>query len=224
MLPLFHDFADETVLVFGGGRVGCRKARFFAQEADVIVVGAAFVDELRVAAQIKAHLSPDDLPGWFDRASPALVVAATDDGALNETIEKEAEKRNILVNRADRHGNRGVGSVVVPATVRDGEVVAAVGTGGRSPALSKYLRQRIEPLLSRADAMAELTAEVRQELKNEGVPANVRRNAIRAVVESESVWDAIEHEQSERDSCGDFVGITARAKAERIVADVLNRD
>ncbi|MCL7417130.1 MAG: NAD(P)-dependent oxidoreductase, partial [Halalkalicoccus sp.] len=27
MIPLLHDFTDRTVLVFGGGRVGARKAR-----------------------------------------------------------------------------------------------------------------------------------------------------------------------------------------------------
>ena len=27
MIPLLHDFADERVLVFGGGPVGARKAR-----------------------------------------------------------------------------------------------------------------------------------------------------------------------------------------------------
>jgi len=38
VIPLFHDFTDETVLVFGGGPVGARKARRFAAEADVVVV------------------------------------------------------------------------------------------------------------------------------------------------------------------------------------------
>ncbi len=42
MIPLYHDFSDETVLIFGGGPVGARKARRFAAEARVVVVSPEF--------------------------------------------------------------------------------------------------------------------------------------------------------------------------------------
>ncbi|WP_458188547.1 precorrin-2 dehydrogenase/sirohydrochlorin ferrochelatase family protein [Haladaptatus sp. NG-WS-4] len=192
MLPLFYDFTDETVLVFGGGRVGLRKARYFAQEAAVVaVVGREFADRNVDVELVEAYLHVDDVSTWFDRAAPVLVVVATDDTALNDAIETEARERGVLVNRADRHGEREFGSVVVPATVRDGDVVAAVATGGRSPALSKHLRQRIEPLLDGADAMAELTADIREELRDEEISAEDRHRAIRGVVESDAVWNAV---------------------------------
>ena len=38
MIPLYHDFTGETVLLFGGGGVGSRKATRFADEARVVVV------------------------------------------------------------------------------------------------------------------------------------------------------------------------------------------
>lgn len=44
MIPLAHDFTGETVLVFGGGTVGARKARRFAREARVVVVSPRFAD------------------------------------------------------------------------------------------------------------------------------------------------------------------------------------
>ncbi|MFC6772099.1 NAD(P)-dependent oxidoreductase, partial [Halorubrum pallidum] len=37
MIPLYHDFTGETVLVIGGGGVGARKASRFADEARVVV-------------------------------------------------------------------------------------------------------------------------------------------------------------------------------------------
>lgn len=212
MLPLLHDFDGETVLVFGGGSVGLRKARHFAREARVVVVGAAFAAEDVDASLIRAHVDPADVPGWFDRVSPALVVAATDDTALNDAVEAAARERNVLVNRADRSGDREVGSVVVPATVRDGNVVAAVGTGGRSPALSKHLRRRIEPLLDGSDAVAELTADVREELKARDVPPEARREAVRALVASDAVWNAMAD------------GKDGREVVDAVVRDVLNRE
>ncbi|MFB6140428.1 MAG: bifunctional precorrin-2 dehydrogenase/sirohydrochlorin ferrochelatase [Halosimplex sp.] len=227
MIPLLHDFEDETVLVFGGGRVGARKARRFAREARVVVVSPAFADSrdgdsdadgdraaFGDAELVRATPAADDLAGWFDRAEPALVVAATDDGALNERIEAVARDRGVLVNRADEHGERGAGSVVVPATVRDDPVVAAVATGGASPALSRHLRRRIETEIEDAGAMAELTGEIREELQADGVDPDVRREAVRAVVRSATVWKALDSgipnaRQVAADVISDVTGETA---------------
>lgn len=189
MIPLYHDLTDETVLVFGGGSVGARKARRFVREATVIVVSPEFpADGYGDAQCVRAAPSVDDIPGWFDRVTPALAVAATSASGLNEAIESTAQKRDVLVNRADQSGGRDAGSVVVPATVRDGEVTVAVSTGGRSPALAKELRERIETEIQGAGALAELTAEIRQSLKTNDVDPSRRRQAVREVVQSSNVW------------------------------------
>lgn len=189
MIPLLHDFTGETVLVFGGGSVGARKSRRFAREARVVVVSPAFADaDFGGAERVRAAPDPDDVGAWIDRAAPALVVAATDDGALNARIEREARERGRLVNRTDTHGERPAVSVVVPATVRDDPVVAALSTGGTAPALARELRERIEAELADAGAMAELVGEIREELREHGVSPEGRRAAVRAVVRSERVW------------------------------------
>ena len=189
MIPLYHDFTDETVLIFGGGSVGARKARRFAREAAVLVVSPEFpADDYGTAERVRAAPTAEGVPEWFDRTDPALAVAATNDTAVNEAIETAARTRNVLVNRADRSGGRNIDSVVVPATVRDGDVTVAVSTGGRSPALSKTLRERIEAEIEGADELAELTAEIRQSLKDRGVEPEPRRRAVREVVRSTAVW------------------------------------
>ncbi|WP_231184192.1 bifunctional precorrin-2 dehydrogenase/sirohydrochlorin ferrochelatase [Haladaptatus sp. DYF46] len=220
MIPLLHDFRGERVLVFGGGRVGYRKARRFAREADVLVVATGFADELESLSEdetdersggvslVKAAIDPADAETWLDDAAPALVVAATDDAALNEAIERAARERGTLVNRTDESGGRDAGSVVVPATARDGDVVVAVGTGGRSPAVSRELRRRIEPVVAGAETVTAVTADLRDDLKRREISATKRRNAVRAVVESDAVWEA----ESEK---------RAREEAERIVERVL---
>lgn len=189
MIPLYHDLHEETVVVFGGGPVGARKARRFGRESEVLVVSPEFPESDYGGAQrIRAAPTAEDIPAWFDRVSPALVVAATDAATVNEAIETTAETRGVLVNRADRSGSRSPGSVVVPATVEDGGVTVAVSTGGRSPALSKELRDRIEAEIEGAGELAEITADVRQSLKDGGVDPGRRRRAIRAVIDSPAVW------------------------------------
>jgi precorrin-2 dehydrogenase/sirohydrochlorin ferrochelatase len=209
MIPLLHDFTDERVLVFGGGPVGARKARRFAAEAEVVVVSPSFAPaDFGGAERVRAAPEPETVAGWLTRADPALVVAATDDAALNEAIERTARRRDILVNRADHAGERGSGSVVVPATVRDDPVVVAVSTGGTSPALSKALREQVEPVVENAGAMARLTGELRADLREE-FPADKRRAALRAVVRSEGVWKAL-----------DTPGTNGKKRASSVISDV----
>lgn len=206
MIPLLHDFEGQTVLVFGGGAVGARKARRFAREARTIVVSPEFADRGFDGAElVRAAPRPTDLPAWFDRARPALVVAATADAELNGAIEREARERGVLVNRADEHGGREPGSVVVPATVREDSVIVSISTGGTSPALSKHLRERIEPELEGAGAMAELTAELREELRS--LDPATRHAAIRAVIETPAVWKDLR---------------SAGTKRPQVVADVID--
>ncbi|GAA0207387.1 precorrin-2 dehydrogenase/sirohydrochlorin ferrochelatase family protein [Halobaculum roseum] len=193
MIPLLHDFTDETVLVVGGGPVGARKARTFAREARTVVVSPAFAErDFGDAELVRAAPAPEEVADWVERFDPALVVAATDDDAVNEAVERAARAAGALVNRADRSGGREAGSVVVPATVRDDPVVAAVATGGAAPALSTELRRRIESEIEGAGPMADLVAEIRADLKAAGMPPTDRREAVRAVVGSSAVWKALQ--------------------------------
>ena len=195
MIPLVHDFEGERVLVFGGGPVGARKARHFGDEAAVIVVSPQFVgDSFGGAEKIRAAPGPNEVSEWLTRIDPALVVAATNDTELNETIDTTADEYGILSNRADVSGARDVSSVVVPATIRDGPVVVSVSTGGKSPALSQYLREPIESTVANSGAMAELTATIREELTDRD--GNSRKAALQAVLSSEAVWKALDTESS----------------------------
>lgn len=192
MIPLGHDFTDETVLIVGGGSVGARKARRFAAEAQTVVLSPTFADgDFGDAELVRTALTPLTAEAWVERVAPFLVVAATDDEDLNDALAAAARGVGALVNRADEAGARATDSVVVPATVRDDPVTIAVTTGGNSPALSRYLRQRIEADLEGAGEMAELTGEIRHALKADGVDPAVRREAVRAVVRSDPVWKAL---------------------------------
>lgn len=210
MIPLLHDLSGERVLVFGGGQVGARRARAFAAEASVIVLSPAFADEeFGDAERIRAAPGPDAIPGWFDRVIPAVVVAATDDAAVNDAVERVADERGVLYNRADRAGERDPHNVAVPAIVRDDDAVVAVSTG--VPALTRALRERIEPELTDAGAMAALAGDLRKRLREQYPPAQ-RRAALRAVVRSEQVQNALARGDENARQIADRI---ARAAAER---------
>ena len=208
MIPLLHDFTDETVLVVGGGPVGARKARRFASEADVVVLSPTFADRaFGTARLVRAAPDTESIHTWVDRTGPALVVAATDDSELNAAAETAARDHGALVNRADDHGEQTFGNVVVPATVRDDPVVLAVATGGTAPALSKHLREEFEREFAGAGAMADLAGELREELRATDMSAAERRDAVRAVVRADDVWKALDSGRSKaRQAAEDVIG------------------
>ncbi|WP_280587831.1 NAD(P)-dependent oxidoreductase [Halorubrum sp. Boch-26] len=237
MIPLYHDFTDESVLVFGGGAVGARKASRFADEARVVVVSPAFDDRLVDLAGeddrngrsdpggangpavelIRSAPDAAAVQGWIDRLDPALVVAATDDAAVNAAAEAAALDADLLVNRTDvsaagQSGSRDARSVVVPATVEDDPVRIALSTGGASPALAKALRERVEAEIDGAGAMAELSGELRTDLKQRGIDPETRRAAIRRVVRSEGVWKGLQKGRA-----------NGRQEAYSVIEEVLNR-
>ncbi|MFC3477224.1 precorrin-2 dehydrogenase/sirohydrochlorin ferrochelatase family protein [Halobacterium litoreum] len=211
MIPLVHDFRGATVLVVGGGPVGARKARRFASEADVVVVSPAFADaDFGGAERVRAEPTPGEAGDWIERTDPALVVAATGDEEVNAAFAAAARDAGALVNRADEAGARDAESVVVPATFEDDPVTVAVSTSGESPALSKYLRERLDEEFAGAGEMAGLTGDLRADLKAAGVAADRRRDAVRAVVRSNAVWKALRTGSS-----------NPRKTAEGVVSDAL---
>lgn len=202
MLPLFHDFEGRSVVIVGGGSVALRKARTFAAEADVTVVADAFVEGFEVldCNLVSRRLEPAEAPELVSGAtvpgvdaSPFLVVPATDDRALNDAIAAAGREAGCLVNRVDERG-----STVTPARAEAGPLTVAISTGGESPAVARYLRHEIEPLLAHAEPMARLQAELRDRLADrDGWSATRRREALRTILDDEAVWEALEADRYE---------------------------
>lgn len=203
IVPLGVELAGATVLIVGGGPVGARKSRrFVAAGASVVVLSPSFTDEsftplddVAAGTVEKVRAEPaadqDEAADWLERLDPLLVVCATDDEAVNEAFAAAARAAGVLRNRADVAGSEDAGSVVVPATVDDDGVVVSVSTGGRSPALSAYLRELIEAEIEGAGEMAALSGDIRAELKERGIDSEQRRAAVRAVVKDAGVWKAL---------------------------------
>lgn len=186
MLPLFHDFEDKKVLIVGGGTVALRKARRFADEANVTVLAPTFDDEFRrtdCELSERRIVRRDVLPELEDAY---LVVPATDDGELNSAVETLAERRGCLVNRVDE-----IGDVVVPSLIESEEISVAISTGGSSPAMSKYLRRRVTPIVRRADSMVRLQRELRRELKDTVDSQQRRKELLWQVIESDRVREQL---------------------------------
>ena len=162
-LPVFLNLRGWLCLVVGAGRVGTGKAEvLMAAGARVRMVASeagARATELAGEGRVELCLRPFE---DADLVACRLVVAASDDRVLNRRIVALAQARGILANSASEAR---IGHFSMPAIVDRSPVLAAVSTGGASPALARYVRARLETLIPRSfGRLAELARAVRPEV------------------------------------------------------------
>ena len=189
LLPLFLDLGSRSVVIFGGGSVGERKARLFSEFSRVTVVSKSFTEGLlQMERDGSAKLIRADLAqGYREYLEDAfMVIPATSDAELNQSIEIAASKKGILVNKVD-----GIGDVVVPSLIRKGPIAIAIST--KSPALSKYLRQRLENELDENfEGMARLLGQIRKEIKQEVPDQMERSRIIWSILSDREIWKLLD--------------------------------
>lgn len=157
---VFWEMQDRPVLLVGGGRVADEKihklvdagARVTIVAPDLIPEVQQYVDDGR-ATLIQRPFEPGDTEGY------EVVMVATDNGAVNKQVADEARSRDIWVNAADDVANC---DFILPSLAKRGQISIATSTGGSSPALARWLRERMEEFLSDdVVALGDLLAEVR---------------------------------------------------------------
>jgi precorrin-2 dehydrogenase/sirohydrochlorin ferrochelatase len=168
VLPVGLVVAGRRCLVVGGGAVAARKiAGLLACGASVTVVAPEVheaVADLAAGGALDAidahpldvHLRPYRSG---EAAEYRLVFTATGDPAVDAEVHRDAEAAGVWVNSADDPTRC---SAVLPAVHRDGPVSVAVSTGGASPALASWLRDRVAQALGPGlGDLADLLAEGR---------------------------------------------------------------
>ena len=162
--PIFVEMAGRKALVVGGGKIAHDKVRgLLAGGAAVTVVAPKLSPDLQAMArdgriQHQAHAYQDgDLQGF------EVCFVATDDGAVNAAVAAEGRRKGIWVNAADDPANC---DFILPAVLRQGDVIVAASTGGASPALARRLREDLTAFLSEDYApLADLLRDVRGEVR-----------------------------------------------------------
>ena len=169
--PVFFDINDKRCLVVGGGDVAARKVSLMHRAgAQVTVVSPVLCESLqnRLANKEIIHearnFKDDDLEAC------ALIVAATDDQAVNKKVSDLAHSKCIPVNVVDQPA---LCSFIVPSIIDRSPVQVAVSTGGASPVLARLLRARLETMIPSAygrlaDLMNEFRGKVKEKLTTEG--------------------------------------------------------
>lgn len=129
-------------MVVGGGEPAAEKAaQLLAARAEVRLIAPRVVPALAALA-VAGRLTQRPRPyRRGDLAGAWLAVSTLADPAVNDALRAEALDRRIPLNVLDDPPRC---SFIAPAVVRRGDLVVAVSTGGRAPALAVRLRERLE--------------------------------------------------------------------------------
>ena len=134
--PVNINIENKKCFVIGGGTVAKRKANMLLDfGADVTVVAEELKQDFEGCKVLKKPFEYDDIKSAF------FVVASTDNKKLNSEIAQYCRENNIYVNSVT---NADDCTFTLSSYIRQGDVVISVNTSGKSPALSKYLRELLD--------------------------------------------------------------------------------
>lgn len=164
LYPLFMKLDGRRVLVVGAGRVAARKiTSLLACGAEVLVTAPEALDKVRALAEagrIKWQQRSFEIA---DIEGCRLVMVASNDRSLNESVAEAAAAAGIPVNVADVPD---LCDFYVPAVVNRQPLKIAVSTDGASPALARRIREELEENYPSAFGnYVNLLGEIREEVK-----------------------------------------------------------
>lgn len=162
--PLFFKLEGAQVLIVGGGDVALRKADLLSRAGAAITVLAP-----DICPELQALLSEDKHQLHvknYDKSymtGARIIIAATDDEALNHQIHADATVLNIPVNVVDTPP---LCDFIFPAIIDRNPIVIGISSNGKAPVLARLLRARLEALIPQGyGKLAKLAGEFRSDVK-----------------------------------------------------------
>ncbi|NOQ76780.1 MAG: uroporphyrinogen-III C-methyltransferase [Methylococcaceae bacterium] len=197
-LPIFVDLKDRTCLVVGGGDIAARKSGLLLKaQAEVIVVAP------NVSATTQVLIDAGEVT-WLNvefavehLKDKLLVIAATDNEAVNRDVHRQAKAQNILVNVADCPE---LCDFILPSILDRSPIVVAVSSGGKSPILARQLRARLETLIPPTyGRLADLVGRYRRAVQDKLPTLSMRRRFWESVLQGK----VADHVLAGRDEAGE---------------------
>jgi siroheme synthase-like protein len=137
--PIFLDVENRNVVIIGGGEVCTRKAETMMRYgAKVTIVSPELTSELEEWARNGQLTIRRKRYETTDIEDAHIVIASTDDTAVNERVAADARALRIPVNVVDVPH---LCEFIVPAIVEKESIQIAISTGGKSPALARTLKE-----------------------------------------------------------------------------------
>ena len=175
IFPISLKLQQQPCLIVGGGHIAYRKAVLLAKAGAVIDVLAPEIESGLL--EIVNNSRGQYISACFGPALPLrnyrLVIAATDDKAVNIQVFEACEAEKILVNSVDDPPHC---RFMVPAIIDRSPLVVSIATNGSSPVLSRQIRTQLEASIPHGmGKLAEFSGKWRAKAKEKIINPDERR-------------------------------------------------
>ena len=143
IFPISLKLQQQPCLIVGGGHIAYRKAVLLAKAHAVIHVLSPEIDAnlLALVNQTQGQYISQKFDSARSMRNFRLVIAATNDKAVNQAVFEVCEAENVLVNSVDDPPHC---RFMVPAIIDRSPLIVSVASNGTSPVLSRQIRTQLE--------------------------------------------------------------------------------
>lgn len=170
IFPISLKLQQQPCLIVGGGRIAYRKAVLLAKAGAILHVIAPEIepDLLTLVQQTQGQYVAAAFKTQVNLRDYRLVIAATNDRAVNQQVFEACEAEKVLVNSVDDPPHC---RFMVPAIIDRSPLIISVASNGTSPVLSRQIRTQLETLIPHgmgklAEFSGKWRATVKQKITN----------------------------------------------------------
>jgi len=169
LFPVFLKLEMLETLIVGGGNVGLEKLEALLKNspaAKITLIGRDIRDEIKsLAAQHSTIKLIERNFRLWDAWDKDIIILATDDKKLHESIRAFTRPRNVLINVADTPD---LCDFYLGAVVTKGNLKIGISTNGKSPTIAKRIREYLEDALPEdTNALLDNMQKIRDQIKGD---------------------------------------------------------
>ncbi len=193
---------SKKIIIIGGGNEAQKRINsVIKQECDIIVISDSInsqIDKLAKSKKIKLIKQKITDTKFILKLKPNLIITTTDDRKMNQKIIKDAKKKGIIVYSSDNPEDSDFSN---PAIMDFENIIQiAIFTGGRSPAMSKKIKDKSEKLFKKIitkEDIAQIKIQKRaREMAKEIIPTQEqRRECLRSIISDNEIDQLIKDGQ-----------------------------
>lgn len=200
--PMFIDLTEANCLVIGGGEVAYRKVKVLLDfGARVHLIAREVSMDLAALSEETDHLLLEQREFTpFDLQERALVVVATDDCELNSQVSNMCKEGGIPVNVVD---DKDKCSFIFPSYIKEQNLVGAFSSGGNSPALTQYLKNKEKEILTpKLGELNEMLGRWREPITDLFPLESSRKSAFEQLIDYALCYDGIPSDEEVEELLG----------------------
>lgn len=186
--PVFVELEGKRVVVVGSGNVAFRKVTALLECGAVIhLAGRALTPELlEMVEQKEIYFLGNEFEDEFLNGA-FMAIAATDDKDVNHHVSTCAREKGVLVNAVDQPPDC---DFIVPSIIRRGDLLIAISTSGKSPAMARRIRKGLETQFGQEyEAFLAMMGRLRKEVLSLGLSQEENSRIFQKIVDADLLKD-----------------------------------